>query len=71
MVKRKGKKEKFEKIVSEQFPVNSKKGGGIIKIEAWQNKNGEIVKYSMAYINHLLWRNFRGIRFYNISRFSG
>jgi len=31
------------------------KGGGLIKIEAWENQKGEIVKYSMAYINHLIY----------------
>ena len=60
MVKRKGQKEKFKKIVSEQFPINPKRGGGIIKIEAWQNKNGDIVKYSMVYINHLLYSGDNG-----------
>ena len=58
----KGKKPrtKLEKVVSEQFPVNHKKGGGILKIEAWENKKGEIVKYSMAYINHLIFSDDNG-----------
>jgi len=51
---------KFIKVVSEQFPVNPKRGGGIIKIEAWENKKGEIVKYSMAYINHLIFPGDNG-----------
>ncbi|MDY0222035.1 MAG: hypothetical protein RBR67_12930 [Desulfobacterium sp.] len=38
----------FKKVVSEQFPINSKKGGGIIKIDAWENEKGEVVKYSLA-----------------------
>jgi hypothetical protein len=42
----------FHKIVSEQFPINPRKGGGILKIEAWENEKGKIVKYSIAYINH-------------------
>ncbi|MEA1969173.1 MAG: DUF6516 family protein [Thermodesulfobacteriota bacterium] len=54
------KKTKFTKVVSEQFPINPKKGGGILKIEAWENSNGEIVKYSMAYINHLMFSNDNG-----------
>jgi len=46
---------KFKKIVSEQFPVNPKRGGGLLKIEAWENGKREIVKYSMAYINYLMF----------------
>jgi hypothetical protein len=53
-------KTKLNKIVSEQFSINPKKGGGIIKIEAWENNKGEIVKYSMAYINHLIFSNDNG-----------
>lgn len=47
-------KRQFTKIVSERFPVPQRKGGGLIKIEAWEDENGAIVKYSIAYINHLL-----------------
>ena len=50
MGREKKAKTKFKKVVSEQFPVNPKRGGGILKIEAWENKKGEIVKYSMAYM---------------------
>jgi len=35
-------KTKFKKVVSEQFPVNPKRGGGILKIEAWENEKEEI-----------------------------
>ena len=55
-----GKKKKFKKIVSEQFPIKPKRGGGILKIEAWENPKGEIVKYSMAYINHLIFSGDNG-----------
>ena len=51
-MKDKRARSKFKKVVSEQFPVKPKRGGGLIKIEAWENDNNEIVKYSMAYINH-------------------
>lgn len=54
------KKNKFKKIVSEQFPVSPKRGGGILKIEAWENPKGEVVKYSMAYINHLIFSDDNG-----------
>ena len=60
MGKRKNAKIKFKRIVFEQFPVNPKRGGGILKIEAWQNDKGKIVKYSMAYINHLIFSGDNG-----------
>jgi hypothetical protein len=60
MVKRKNVTAKFKKVVSEQFPVNRKRGGGILKIEAWENDKGKIVKYSMAYVNHLKFSGDNG-----------
>ncbi|MCD6185447.1 MAG: transcriptional regulator [Deltaproteobacteria bacterium] len=60
MGREKKAKTKFKKIVSEQFPVNHKKGGGILKIEVWENEKREIVKYSMAYINHLIFSDDNG-----------
>lgn len=60
MDKRKRKKITFKKVVSEQFPVNPKKGGGLLKIEAWENEKEKIVKYSMAYINHLIFSEDNG-----------
>ncbi len=55
-----GKKNKFRKTVSEQFPINRKRGGGILKSEVWENENGDVVKYSMAYINHLVFSGDNG-----------
>ncbi len=53
-------KTKFKKVVSEQFSINPKRGGGLVKIDAWENEQGEIVKYSMAYINHLIFSGDNG-----------
>ena len=53
-------KTKFKKVVTEQFPVKPKRGGGIIKIDVWENEQGEMVKYSMAYINHLIFSGDNG-----------
>ena len=61
MVKGKqAQKNKFKKIVSEQYPVSPKRGGGLVKIEVWVNEGGKIVKYSMAYINHLIYGGDNG-----------
>ena len=51
---------KFKKVVSEQFPLKPKRGGGLIKIEVWENDNNEIVKYSLAYINHQIFSGDNG-----------
>lgn len=53
-------KVKFKKVVSEQFPISPKRGGGIIKIDAWENEKGQIVKYSLTYINHLIFSGDNG-----------
>ena len=60
MVHKKAKKTKFTKVVFEQFPINAKRGGGILKIEVWENHEGKIVKYSLAYINHLVFSGDNG-----------
>jgi hypothetical protein len=60
MTKSKRKTAKFKKVVSEQFPIKPQLGGGILKIEVWENAQGEIVKYSMAYINHLIFSGDNG-----------
>lgn len=52
MVKKKHDHPKsFKKVVDEVFVINKKRGGGLIKMEAWQDAQGNLVKYSLAYIN--------------------
>jgi len=52
-------KKKYIKIIDEKYIVPMKNGGGIIKFEAWEYR-GEIVKYSMAYINKDIFPNDNG-----------
>ncbi len=47
-------KRRFIKTVSERFPVPNRKGGGLITIKVWEDEDGAVVKYSLAYINHRL-----------------
>jgi uncharacterized protein YfaT (DUF1175 family) len=54
------KKLRFEKVVNESYTIPQKKGGGVIKIEAWQDSSGKIVKYSIAYINHNIYQGDNG-----------
>ncbi len=60
MGRKRTQKTPFQKVVSELFSIHRKRGGGIIKIEAWEGDEGEIVKYSMAYINHLIFSGDNG-----------
>lgn len=60
MVKRQRTKSKFKKIVSEQYPISPQRGGGLVKIEVWINPKREVVKYSMAYINPLIYGGDNG-----------
>lgn len=60
MKRRKKENIRFHKVVSEQFPINPGKGGGILKIETWENDKGEVVKYSIAYINPLIFPDDNG-----------
>lgn len=53
-------KTKLIKVIFEQFTLNKKRGGGIIKFEAWQDSHKKIVKYNMAYINPLIFYDDNG-----------
>jgi hypothetical protein len=57
----KGKTQKnYKKVVSERFPISKKRGGGLVKIEVWENETGEVAKYSMAYINPMVFSGDNG-----------
>ena len=45
-------KERYIKTVSERYDIPKRRGGGLIKIEVWEDEKGALVKYSLAYINH-------------------
>jgi len=50
----------FVKVVDERFTLTSNRGGGAIKIEAWEDNSGEIVKYNITYINHRIFQGDNG-----------
>ena len=60
MVKLQKNKQNYIKVVDERYTFPSKKGGGTIKIEVWENPQGKLVKYSIAYINSLLFQGDNG-----------
>jgi len=54
------KRIRYLKAVDESYTISQKKGGGAIKIEAWQDSSGKVVKYSIAYINYSLFQGDNG-----------
>ena len=60
MVKKNKNKQNYIKVVDERYTLPSKRGGGIIKIEAWEDLDGNLIKYSIAYINNSLCQKDNG-----------
>lgn len=50
----------YLKSVDERYPLSKRQGGGLIRIEAWEDSNGEVVKYSIAYMNHTICQRDNG-----------
>jgi len=60
MVKTDKKKRNYLKVVDERYTFPVKRGGGIIKIEAREDLGGNLIKYSIAYINSSLYQEDNG-----------
>ncbi len=50
----------FLKVINERYNLPNSKGGGVIKIEAWEDNSGIVVKYNIAYINYSLCQEDNG-----------
>ena len=48
MVKKQKNKQSYVKVVEERYTPPTKRGGGIIKIEAWEDQDGNLIRYSIA-----------------------
>ena len=48
---KKRKQRSLTKVVDERFSIHRKKGGGLVRQEAWENEQGVIEKYAITYIN--------------------
>lgn len=59
MDKRK-KPEQFTRVVDETIKLPNKQGNGILRYTASANKNGVVARYSLAYINHNIFREDNG-----------
>lgn len=60
MAKKSRPSQTLVKVVNDLFSVKEKRGGGLIKIEAWEDASGKVARYSMAYINPLLFADDNG-----------
>jgi hypothetical protein len=45
----------LRKAVDERFYVSSANGGGMLRREIWVDRRGRVVRYNLAYINHLIY----------------
>jgi hypothetical protein len=43
-----------KKIIDETFTISRKRGNGLLRREVWVDRQGQVVRYIMAYINHAL-----------------
>ena len=46
---------RLQKPVDEEFYPSSVKGSGILRREIWIDDGGRVVRYNLAYINHLMY----------------
>jgi hypothetical protein len=42
------------KTVDERFYLSGAKGGGMLRREIWVDQRGRVVRYNLAYVNHLI-----------------
>ena len=50
----------LRKTLDETNVVRCRLGTGVIREEVWQNAEGEVVRYNLAFINHSLFSNDNG-----------
>ena len=52
--------ERLRKAVDERFYLSRTSGGGMLRREIWVDRSGRAVRYSLAYINHLIYGGENG-----------
>jgi hypothetical protein len=50
----------LRKVVDERLYLSKSKGGGKLRREIWVNQQGEIVRYNLAYVNHMIYAGHNG-----------
>jgi hypothetical protein len=53
-------KSSLRKVVDEISPVRCAAGRGLIREEVWQDEDGEVARYNLAFINHFLMQGDNG-----------
>lgn len=48
------------KVSDDSWPLSSKNGNGILRREVWEDAQGRIVRYNLAYINHNVFQGDNG-----------
>jgi hypothetical protein len=43
-----------KKVIDETFTISRKRGNGLLRREVWVDRQGQVVRYNLAYINHAL-----------------
>ena len=47
-------------IIDESFTIHQRKGNGLIRRQVWVDDEGEVTRYSLAYINHQIFNGDNG-----------
>ncbi|HLB42647.1 MAG TPA: DUF6516 family protein [Gammaproteobacteria bacterium] len=59
--KKRSKKTKSEYLLEDEvYTLHLSKGNGILRRQVWVDNNGEVTRYSLAYINHHLFSGDNG-----------
>ena len=56
MAKKAERRQSPEKVVDDTIILKRPRRGAKLREEVWQTANGEVTKYNLAYINHLVCR---------------
>jgi DNA-binding cell septation regulator SpoVG len=48
-----------KKIIDKSFMVSRRRGNGTLRYEVWQD-NGNVTRYNLAYINHMIYSGDNG-----------
>jgi hypothetical protein len=60
-MKKKFKKIKIEHLIEDDaITLHKSKGNGVLRRQVWTDDEGEVTRYSLAYINHLIYAGDNG-----------
>ena len=52
--------QRLKKVVDEVHSIAARRGNGKVRVEAWVDKVGKVVRYNLAYINHSIYAKDNG-----------